>query len=338
MKPKSVTTSQPQRCSLVPYNESLREKSVILMRSRKKITNGPCDRWVILAYCLDKTTQYLFKMPSLTSEANLPSYEALPNEVPMDAPQPNVYNNPAEFNVHTVPMGYEVPPAPQMWKVPTVAPQWSFSAVIPQITESSAFYQTFLKAKPKALGIVIIVAGLVQVALGIGLIFTIFSISLPSGIPFWGPIIYVIAGSLTIAAKAKPNICLVKGSLALNIITSIFTFIGIILTFVDFHIVWCFNHLSCHRRIVGGYFIHSILLLTNLLLFCTSIAVSVFGCRSLSHASSIVPQVFVIQNDVVISMPPSVYAAMAPEFPQPPSAPPPPPPYMVQEDKARPEA
>lgn len=92
-------------------------------------------------------------MPSLTSEANLPSYEALPNEVPMDAPQPNVYSNPAEFNVHTVPMGYEVPPAPQMWKVPTVAPQWSFSAVIPQITESSAFYQTFLKAKPKALGV-----------------------------------------------------------------------------------------------------------------------------------------------------------------------------------------
>lgn len=44
-----------------------------------------------------------------------------------------------------------------------------------------------------------------------------------------------------------------------------------------------------------------------------------------------------IQNDVVISMPPSVYAAMAPAFPQPPSAPPPPPPYMVQEDKARPE-
>lgn len=92
-------------------------------------------------------------MHSLTSEANLPSYEALPNEVPMDAPQPNVCSNPAEFNVHSVPMGYEVPPAPQMWKVPTVAPQWSFSAVIPQITESSAFYQTFLKAKPKALGV-----------------------------------------------------------------------------------------------------------------------------------------------------------------------------------------
>ncbi|XP_072279291.1 membrane-spanning 4-domains subfamily A member 8-like [Pyxicephalus adspersus] len=148
---------------------------------------------------------------------------------------------------------------------------------------------------------------------------------------------YIIAGSLTIAAKVKPSICLVKGSLALNIITSIFTFIGLILTCVDFHIVWCFNHKSCHKRIVGGYLIHSILLVTNLLLFCTSIAVSVFGCRSLSHASSIVPQVFVIQNDVVISMPPSVYAATAPAFPQP-SAPVPPPPYMAQEEKATPVA
>lgn len=92
-------------------------------------------------------------MPSSTNEANLPSYEALPNEVPIDAPQPIVYCSPAEFNIHTVPTEYTAPLAPQMWKVPTVAPQWSFSAVIPQITESSAFYQTFLKAKPKALGV-----------------------------------------------------------------------------------------------------------------------------------------------------------------------------------------
>ncbi|XP_018427737.1 PREDICTED: membrane-spanning 4-domains subfamily A member 8-like isoform X2 [Nanorana parkeri] len=235
-------------------------------------------------------------MPSSTNEANLPTYEPLPNEVQMDSPQSNVYSNLAEFNVHTAPMGYDVPPAQQMWKVPTVAPQWSFAAVLPQITESSAFYQTFLKAKPKALGIVIIVAALLQVAVGIGLFFTMFSIALPSGIPFWGPLIYIIAGSLTIAAKAKPNICLVKGSLALNIITSIFTFIGLILTIVDYHIIWCFTHTSYRRRIV-----------------------------------------FVIQNDVVISMPPSVYAATAPAFPQP-SAPLPPPPYMVQEEKVRPEA
>ncbi|KAG8543853.1 hypothetical protein GDO81_023555 [Engystomops pustulosus] len=83
---------------------------------------------------------------------------------------------------------------------------------------------------------------------------------------------------------------------------------------------------------VGGYLIDSILLVTNLLLFCLSISLSVFGCRSLSHASSIVPQVFVIQNDVVISMPPSVFMATAPAFPQ--IQPPPPlssaPPYTEE--------
>ncbi|KAM9325075.1 membrane-spanning 4-domains subfamily A member 4D-like [Gastrophryne carolinensis] len=272
-------------------------------------------------------------MPSSADDANLPSYEALPNEVPAEAPA--AYSTPAQFNVHMAPLGYNVPPAPQMWKVPTVAPQWSVAAVVPQITEASAFYQTFLRAKPKALGIVIILAAVIQIALGIGLIFTTFSISLPSGIPFWGPIFYIIAGSLTVAAKVKPNVCLVKGSLALNIVTSIFTFIGLILTCVDFTIIWCFNHQFCYRRIVGGYVIHSILLVTNLLLFCTSVAVSVFGCRSLGDVSSIVPQVFVIQNDVVISMPPSVYEATAPAFPQQ-SASAPPPPYIVQEDKTRP--
>ncbi|XP_075071541.1 membrane-spanning 4-domains subfamily A member 8-like [Mixophyes fleayi] len=165
------------------------------------------------------------------------------------------------------------------------------------------------------------------------------SISFPSGIPFWGPIIYIIAGSLTIAAKAKPNICLVKGSLALSIITSVFTIIGLILACVDLHIIKFLYH---HRNAgpVGGYIMDSVLLVTNLLLFCSSVSVAVFGCRSLNHASSIVPQVFVIQNDVVISMPPSVFSASAPQYAElqpPPPPPPPPPPYMVQEqEKARP--
>ncbi|XP_056385965.1 membrane-spanning 4-domains subfamily A member 8-like isoform X3 [Hyla sarda] len=176
--------------------------------------------------------------------------------------------------------------------------------------------------------IVLILAAILQVAVGIGLFFTTFSASLPSGIPFWGPIFYIIAGSLTIAAQAKPSICLIKGSLSLNILTIVFSAIGLVLTCVDLGIIWCFPRRLCRSRIIGGYFIDSILLVTNLLLFCLAMSLSVFGCRSLSQASSIVPQVFVIQNDVVISMPPSVYFATVPAFPQTQPPAPPPPPYM----------
>ncbi|KAM3914057.1 membrane-spanning 4-domains subfamily A member 4D-like [Leptodactylus fuscus] len=252
------------------------------------------------------------------------SYEALTNDVTAMAPP---YILP-QYNVPPVPPGYNAPPDPQIWKVPTVAPQWSFAAVIPQITESSAFYQTFLKGRPKALGIVLISAAILQVVVGIGLFFTTFSVSLPSGIPFWGPAIYIVAGSLTIAAQTKPSICLIKGSLALNVLTIVFSVIGLVLTSVDLGIIWCYPYRNCRSRLIGGYLIDSVLIVTNLLLFCLSISLSVFGCRSLSHASSIVPQVFVIQNDVVISMPPSVYSATAPTFPQTQPVPPPsPPPY-----------
>ncbi|XP_075705406.1 membrane-spanning 4-domains subfamily A member 4D-like [Rhinoderma darwinii] len=255
------------------------------------------------------------------------SYEALTSDTTPTAPP---YGLP-QYHVPPAPPEYNAPPDPQMWKVPTVAPQWSFAAVIPQITESSAFYQIFLKSKPKVLGIVLILAAVLQVAVGIGLFFTTFSISLPSGIPFWGPIIYIIAGSLTIAAQAKPNICLIKGSLSLNILTIAFSVIGLVLTCIDLGIIWCFPHRLCRGRIIGGYLIDGALLVTNLLLFGLSISLSVFGCRSLSHASSIVPQVFVIQNDVVISMPPSVFYATAPAFPQT-QPPPPPPPYAGQRE------
>ncbi|XP_073537350.1 membrane-spanning 4-domains subfamily A member 4D-like isoform X1 [Phyllobates terribilis] len=259
--------------------------------------------------------------------ADTHSYEALTSETIPTAP-PHSF---PLYHVPPVPLGYNGPSDAQMWKVPTVAPQWSFAAVIPQITESSAFYKTFLKGKPKALGIVLILAAILQVLVGIGLIFTTFSVSLPSGIPFWGPIIYIIAGSLTIAAQAKPSICLIKGSLSMNILTITFSVIGLVLTCVDLGFIWCYPSRLCRSRIIGGYFIDAILIVTNLLLFCLSISLSVFGCRSLNHASSIVPQVFVIQNDVVISMPPSVFSATAPTFPQ--TQPPPPaspPPYTDQ--------
>ncbi|XP_069835418.1 membrane-spanning 4-domains subfamily A member 8-like isoform X2 [Dendropsophus ebraccatus] len=219
---------------------------------------------------------------SSENKASCHGYETLPNDMTPTAPPYSL----SQFDVPPVLPGCIAPPDPQTWKVPTVAPQWSFAAVIPQITESSKFYQIFLKGKPKALGIVLITAAILQIIVGIGLFFTAFSVSLPSGIPFWGPICYIIAGSLTIAAQAKPSICLIKGSLTLNIFTTVFSAVGLLLTAIDLAVIWCYGDF-CHSRIV-----------------------------------------FMIQNDVVISMPPSVFSAMAPTFPQMQQPPPPsPPPY-----------
>ncbi|XP_056387718.1 membrane-spanning 4-domains subfamily A member 4A-like [Hyla sarda] len=182
----------------------------------------------------------------------------------------------------------------------------------PQFTHALLFHQIFLKGKPKPLGIVLIVAAILQVALGIAGLFTTFAVSIVMGIPFWGSVFYIIAGSLTIAAQVAPNICLVKGSLGLNIITAIVSFIGFILTCVDLFVIDNFPDYEYYINgsRAGGSFVLAILLITNLLLFSVSISVSVFGCQALCHSPSNASQIFLVQNDTVIAAPPPPYGVI----------------------------
>ncbi|XP_073453262.1 membrane-spanning 4-domains subfamily A member 4D-like isoform X2 [Aquarana catesbeiana] len=132
-----------------------------------------------------------------------------PSAVPSAVPASNVPVASFFQNISPPPPTFYIPPSTQAFSFPTVAPQWRLSAIIPQNMDPSLpFFQTFLKGKPKALGILVIVAAILEIGLGIALGFTRFTITFPSGIPFWGPVFYIIAASLTLAAQKKPNICL----------------------------------------------------------------------------------------------------------------------------------
>ncbi|XP_073453252.1 uncharacterized protein [Aquarana catesbeiana] len=155
-------------------------------------------------------------------------------------------------HVSPQPPMYKGPPATQTWSDPTVAPQSQQSAIMPQNMDPSVpFFQTFLKGQPKALGILLIVAAILEIALGIALAFLILSYTLLSGIPFWGPVFYIIAGSLTLAAQTKPNICFLKGSLSLNIISSLFSMVAVILNCIDLAILQCYLYSYFYQ---GYYF------------------------------------------------------------------------------------
>ncbi|XP_073453270.1 membrane-spanning 4-domains subfamily A member 4A-like [Aquarana catesbeiana] len=273
-----------------------------------------------------------------------------PSAVPSAVPASNVPVASFFQNISPPPPTFYIPPSTQALSVPTVAPQWWLSAIIPQkIDPSLPFFQTFLKGKPKALGTLVILAAILEIGLGIASVFTSFTITFLSGIPFWGPVLYIIAASLILAAQKKPNICLIKGSLSLNIISSISSMVAVILNIADLATLGCYiygcgygyysngynnNYYEtqrlCQQELNDTYAVISLLLVINLLLFCVTVSTSVFEGRTLSKVQS-VTQVFVLQNDGVLAMNPG---AVPVPYPVTTTYAQPPPPYTVNVVKA----
>ncbi|KAM4636611.1 membrane-spanning 4-domains subfamily A member 4A-like isoform 2-T2 [Discoglossus pictus] len=198
-----------------------------------------------------------------------------------------------------VPMQWNYPPAgPTMTPVNTNSPQ------------TPPFYQMFLKGHPKALGTTQILLAFMSVALGTVLIYVnsgIVTISVYSGVYYWAAVFYIISGSLSIAAENKQSRSLIRGSLAMNIISSIISLAALTLFCIDVPYLY-YNYVSCSSGDYDCMYFVDILLVVrwtalsfsiigSLLQFCVTVALSSFGCKALKEKSTVPPQVFVIQND-----------------------------------------
>ncbi|XP_057583112.1 membrane-spanning 4-domains subfamily A member 12-like [Hippopotamus amphibius kiboko] len=101
---------------------------------------------------------------------------------------------------------------------------------------------TNFKEEAKALGAIQIIIGLMHIGFGVILgsmasikkgVWGFASWSFIIGYPFWGGLSFIITGALSVSASNHLSPCLIKSSLGMNILSSIFAIIGLILLLLD---------------------------------------------------------------------------------------------------------
>ncbi|XP_067266322.1 membrane-spanning 4-domains subfamily A member 12-like [Chanodichthys erythropterus] len=152
-------------------------------------------------------------------------------------------------------------------------------------TSHNAAFKVFFKVQPKALGIVQIMIGVMIFFLGI--LFTIIypAIVVFFGITYWGSFIYISAGSLSVAAQNKINLCLVKASLVMNVISAITAGLAILLLSIPIIISVGDPLYSEGLRIIV------ILLVFTIPQFIISLFISGFACKATCDRDSTVVNV-----------------------------------------------
>ncbi|XP_039607538.1 membrane-spanning 4-domains subfamily A member 18-like isoform X3 [Polypterus senegalus] len=163
-----------------------------------------------------------------------------------------------------------------------VIPQNAESPVSSNLLRMQQSLKAFLKGEPKALG-------------------------------------YIISGSLSVAATKKPTPCLMKGALSMNIISAIFTILGICMYSLD--IPFYYGLMECDgsncvpaliQSVANG--IKSLLLLFSILEFCIAFSLSIYGCTAACQIKDTILPVVIIQNPVNAAFQvPNIQAVTIPE-------------------------
>ncbi|XP_075046047.1 membrane-spanning 4-domains subfamily A member 4A-like isoform X2 [Mixophyes fleayi] len=166
----------------------------------------------------------------------------------------------------------------------------------------------FYRGEPEALGVTQIFVGITVIAFGFALTAAwslnhyIRDYLIITGVLFWSGIMYIISGSLSVAAATKPTLGKVRSSLVLNIISSVAAGIAILLIGIclpsdytyDYYQISnvycayykpsedCEGHYDRKAFFAG---IVTLLLILNVLIFTINVSTSVFACRTVCRSS-----------------------------------------------------
>ncbi|XP_076971111.1 membrane-spanning 4-domains subfamily A member 12-like [Tamandua tetradactyla] len=168
---------------------------------------------------------------------------------------------------------------------------------------NSAIQTTDFREEVKVLGAIQIIIGLTHIGFGIVLgLMTIdyehiqgfASFALIGGHPFWGGISFISSGSLSVMMSKEFSPCLIKGSLAMNIVSAIFAFIGVILLLLDMSI----NGVAGQDfwAVISGKGISAMLAIFSLLELCITCTTAHFANEAnvnINRSIQVIPTMYV---------------------------------------------
>ncbi|XP_072329532.1 membrane-spanning 4-domains subfamily A member 8-like [Scyliorhinus torazame] len=190
----------------------------------------------------------------------------------------------------------QLPPAsgPQLVQYVENGPQIQPIAAV--VNQNNSGVQEMLKGKLKALGITQIVTGTIAIIIGIIQITLggpICSFSAVAGTPWWTGILFIIAGALAVAVENEPTQSMIRGCLAMNIISAISCLPAIILYSSNLTIP-LYSRICITSGLIPCV---AILLLLTLLNAAISIAVSSFNCKAMNGCCGTPVPVIVMYNN-----------------------------------------
>ncbi|XP_066466487.1 membrane-spanning 4-domains subfamily A member 8-like isoform X2 [Tiliqua scincoides] len=150
-------------------------------------------------------------------------------------------------------------------------------------------WEKLYKAESKTLGAIQIIIGLMHIGFGaarVGCFVYFVPFYIPfaalTGYPFWGGLLFIISGSLSVSAENQPNTCSVQCSVGFNITSSIAALIGIILYIVELVLPYTTtSSISSYNAVKNfGVSVAILLLLFSFLEFCITVSTAHFGCQA----------------------------------------------------------
>ncbi|XP_051047450.1 membrane-spanning 4-domains subfamily A member 4D [Phodopus roborovskii] len=169
--------------------------------------------------------------------------------------------------------------------------------------------EKFLKGEPKVLGVVQVMIGLINLSLGMIMknkIHSFLPLSVYTWAPVWGSIMFILSGSLSIAAGARTTEDLVTSSLSLNTISSVVAAATSVISVISV-VISASNYLG--EIFVG---IDVLMLILNTLEFCIAVSVSAFGCKASCCNSSEIVVILPSNHSVSAAVPPMLLQPLVP--------------------------